>query len=498
MTLWAKEKNLRKKLIKFNTMILPKINPKDWHYEGQWSEPTLAVDFWMHTLESAPVKKIIGRSYVANAMYLDSHYYYWRKTINSIIEKSYYNIQKNNYIFFKNYLKIISSETDNLLKVKKELSGKNDLNIPDINYFFNSVQNLVGVWNTVISTSAGLEKHLAKELEKYKLDLSDLSFLLKYAFEPWINLQHKEMVALANYFKKRKLPSILNEKSIKKVKFQIREKAPRIFKQIENHINKYAWVGTHFFKGSPLTWAKLIREMKEVLKNFPSDITRPPKIKIPTKIKRVILIGEELAYWRMHLTEVCDYALYYMQPQFKKISRKLGVKYSEFYWFTKKEILSALENNGRLNKNIVQQRQKKFGIIYVSSDERIITGGKVDFYLNVLKSKQEKTLDKLKGMVASKGHAQGKVRIVTEQNSIKSFKKGEILVAPETTPDYISAMKIASAIITDIGGLTCHAAIVSRELRKPCIIGTKIATQVLKDGDWVEVDANMGVVKIIK
>jgi pyruvate,water dikinase len=67
-----------------------------------------------------------------------------------------------------------------------------------------------------------------------------------------------------------------------------------------------------------------------------------------------------------------------------------------------------------------------------------------------------------------------------------------------TTPDYVSAMKLASAFVTDEGGIMCHAAIIARELKKPCIIGTKIATKVLKDGDLVEVDADRGVVTIIK
>jgi pyruvate,water dikinase len=67
-----------------------------------------------------------------------------------------------------------------------------------------------------------------------------------------------------------------------------------------------------------------------------------------------------------------------------------------------------------------------------------------------------------------------------------------------TTPDFVPAMRKAVAIITDEGGITCHAAIVSRELGKPCIIGTKIATKALKDGDVVEVDADNGVVRIIK
>ena len=78
------------------------------------------------------------------------------------------------------------------------------------------------------------------------------------------------------------------------------------------------------------------------------------------------------------------------------------------------------------------------------------------------------------------------------------MKQGEILVAPMTSPDYITALRKAAAVITDEGGITSHAAIVSRELGIPGIVGTKIATQVLKDGDLVEVDAERGIVRIIK
>ncbi|EKE10608.1 MAG: hypothetical protein ACD_15C00227G0001, partial [uncultured bacterium] len=65
-------------------------------------------------------------------------------------------------------------------------------------------------------------------------------------------------------------------------------------------------------------------------------------------------------------------------------------------------------------------------------------------------------------------------------------------------PRFMSAIKKASAIITNEGGMTCHAAIISREFKIPCIVGTKIATQVLHDGDLVEVDADNGTVKIIE
>lgn len=104
----------------------------------------------------------------------------------------------------------------------------------------------------------------------------------------------------------------------------------------------------------------------------------------------------------------------------------------------------------------------------------------------------------IKGRPAQKGVATGIVKIVRVKADMVKVSKGDILVTEMTNPDYVPYMKIAAAIVTDEGGTTCHAAIASRELKVPCIVGTKIATKVLKDGDLVEVDAEKGIVKILK
>jgi len=104
----------------------------------------------------------------------------------------------------------------------------------------------------------------------------------------------------------------------------------------------------------------------------------------------------------------------------------------------------------------------------------------------------------IKGQIAFKGKAQGKVRILKRKNQVSEFKDGEILISPMTTPDFVPAMKRAAAIVTDEGGIVCHAAILARELKKPCVIATKFATKIFKDGDIVEVDANKGIVKKLK
>jgi len=100
----------------------------------------------------------------------------------------------------------------------------------------------------------------------------------------------------------------------------------------------------------------------------------------------------------------------------------------------------------------------------------------------------------LKGETASRGSASGPVRIVLKSEDLGKIQKGEVLVTKMTTPDYVPAMQKAVAIITNEGGMTSHAAIVSREMGVPCIVGTEHATEVLKDGQIVTVHASRGVV----
>lgn len=104
-------------------------------------------------------------------------------------------------------------------------------------------------------------------------------------------------------------------------------------------------------------------------------------------------------------------------------------------------------------------------------------------------------VDVLQGTCACPGKAKGKVKIINLPEEMAKMEKGDIMVSHTTFPALVPAMKKAAAIITEDGGITCHAAIVSREMQIPCLVGIKIALQVLKDGDKVEVDAEKGIVK---
>jgi pyruvate,water dikinase len=104
----------------------------------------------------------------------------------------------------------------------------------------------------------------------------------------------------------------------------------------------------------------------------------------------------------------------------------------------------------------------------------------------------------VKGTIASKGKIKGKVRYLKDASELSKIEQRDILVTPMTTTDFTPILDKISGIVTDEGGLTCHAAIVSRELNIPCIIGTKIATRVFKDNDIVELDAENGIIRKIK
>jgi len=181
----------------------------------------------------------------------------------------------------------------------------------------------------------------------------------------------------------------------------------------------------------------------------------------------------------------------------KYLAQKMKINRALLFNSTPQEII-----NNNLDLKEAKRRSNKYfliaekGKVLVFSDPEIVA--EQEKYLNKIIKQQNIKLDKITGKVAYSGIVSGLVRIIIQKNSLKSIKKNEILVTPMTQVDYTPYLKKVSAIVTDEGGITCHAAIISRELKKPCIIGTKIATKVLKDGDLVEVDADKGIVKILK
>lgn len=156
--------------------------------------------------------------------------------------------------------------------------------------------------------------------------------------------------------------------------------------------------------------------------------------------------------------------------------------------------VSAITQGEILNpptKEVLLQRQESFVVIGFDTKEGTIYDLPYEFEKPPIRTTV------IKGQTGCKGIVTGKVFILTRNNQVGEVQEGDILVAPMTTPEHVPAMKKAAAFITDEGGITCHAAIIARELKKPCIIGTKFATEILQNGDKVEVNADTGVITII-
>ncbi|MEK7463613.1 MAG: PEP-utilizing enzyme [Patescibacteria group bacterium] len=188
----------------------------------------------------------------------------------------------------------------------------------------------------------------------------------------------------------------------------------------------------------------------------------------------------------------------------KKISVQFDISLEHISSYGKSDILN-LFSGIKLSEEDIKERESSYlmcgktgEVVYLQGEEakEVITG-----FMS-----GEKKEDVLKGIIVSKGKVTAPVTVIRFGNNafsrlsetIAKMPQGNILVADTTGPELLLACKKASAILTNQGGMMSHAAIVSRELNIPCIVGLKTATDLLKDGDVVEVDAEKGEVKLLK
>lgn len=176
--------------------------------------------------------------------------------------------------------------------------------------------------------------------------------------------------------------------------------------------------------------------------------------------------------------EACSYVIL-------KLEKKLSDEYRRYISFiTLDEILLGLPE-----LNVLEERSQGyiyFGKLYVTKDyQEWLREHNISIHYDT-------DCSSLKGDVSYGGNVAGRVCIIYTEDDFSKFKKGDILVTPMTVPKFMKVIQMASGIITDEGGITCHASIVARELKIPCVVGCKRATSILKDGDLVEIDGATG------
>jgi phosphoenolpyruvate synthase/pyruvate phosphate dikinase/DNA-binding transcriptional ArsR family regulator len=221
-------------------------------------------------------------------------------------------------------------------------------------------------------------------------------------------------------------------------------------------------------------------------------------LQLSEEYKRFFLAWGDFMVTKIYRRYAQLFTLYKTTFILEEIAGRLGITLKELRFMKSSEIKVALFQ-GTINKAEIKKRVK-FSLYYTAKDTEIYYSGEV--VRNIVKKyiQKQETLDisELNGQCGCRGQAQGRVKIINITSDMTKMKMGDILVSISTQPDLVPAMKKAAAFITDQGGVTSHAAIVAREMHKPCVISTKIATKVLHDGDLVSVDADKGIVKIIK
>lgn len=187
----------------------------------------------------------------------------------------------------------------------------------------------------------------------------------------------------------------------------------------------------------------------------------------------------------------------FLQKAFDFIAKQKKINKKLLRSILPDELVEYAQSGKLPNTSVIKNRYANAVVWGKTIGIELLTGNQATDLINKI-YKVQTDLRKIWGVIAQKGFHKGTVKIMLSKKDMSKIKEGDVIVTTMTRPEWVPAMKIAGAYVTDAGSVLCHAAIVARELNKPCVISTKIATQVLKDGNIVEVNANIGVVRIIK
>ncbi|MDE1847809.1 MAG: hypothetical protein KGH61_02565 [Candidatus Micrarchaeota archaeon] len=304
------------------------------------------------------------------------------------------------------------------------------------------------------------------------------------------------------------------EEQVSLLKIAMKMKKSKVGPDIRKHVKEYGWLGSRFDVGEPWTEEEveergksiespdvmlgwLEQEEEEAKRSF-SVIAK--RLKPSSKLVELAKMAKEFTWLRTYRTDALNEALGRAKGLIDEIGKRYALPYGYSHYLTVEEILEGRIPSG----SEIEQRIKKFAFVFTGLKGKVLTGKEVD---KIQKFAEETLLGfgapgggVVKGIVANKPFKaiRGIAKIINSIEDTSKLKEGEILIATMTEPNFIPAMERASAFVTNEGGILCHAAIVSREMKKPCIIGTGTATRAFESGDEIELDLESGTVKRIE
>ena len=223
-------------------------------------------------------------------------------------------------------------------------------------------------------------------------------------------------------------------------------------------------------------------------------------LEINAEDEKLFDIGADIVFLKGYRKDRTFFGFYVLDKILREMAKRKFLSMNQIHLLAPWELEDIILKSKNVDLDDLNKRFKLSIINRSNGKTEILSGARAE---NLFKSKNieqikiDKNTKELIGTCASVGKVEGKIKIINSPDEMGKMEEGDVMVAHTTFPSLVPAMKKASAIITEDGGITCHAAIVSREMGTPCVVGIKSATQVLQDGMKVSVDADAGRVKIL-
>ncbi|MDP7323389.1 MAG: PEP-utilizing enzyme, partial [Candidatus Woesearchaeota archaeon] len=360
-----------------------------------------------------------------------------------------------------------------------------------------------------------VESHLRTYLKKHTPKDFDKNFDI-FTFPSHPSFQEEQELSLLTIYKKIKVN--LKNKSNQEILSMIKEHK-EIYKLFQAHCKKYAWV-YYVYQGpayEEINFTEFLQdyankeldpenEIKNIV-NKRKSIEKSKEallkqLKPDELTKKLLLLAGKLVYTKPGRKDLQSKSYYHIEKLQRELGNRLNLSLEEIR-ATPIEDLEAYLDGNPVEKEKIKDRIKLHVCITDNNEKTIVLTGKeaeefIDTHYQQEKEKQVTHSAILKGSCACQGYAKGPAKIVNKPDDMAKMNYGDILISAATTPAIVPAMKKAAAFVTNEGGLTCHAAIVSREMNKPCVVGVSTATELIKDDDEVEVNATQGIVRILK
>jgi phosphohistidine swiveling domain-containing protein len=283
-------------------------------------------------------------------------------------------------------------------------------------------------------------------------------------------------------------------------------------KEIMEFHKNHSWVGCAMFDGEHISIEKFREDINSKLSLDCKNELEKQDIEKKDREEKIRKLADELNlddsemihlenlrewfFLRTYAKDCVNMAIADTMKIMYEITERTGISKDDLGYLRRKEIEEIFTIHKEDLLENIAKRKERVGVEIINDETTFYYGDDVA----KIEEKSEESLEvnEVKGTIASKGKIKGKVRYLKDASELSKIEQRDILVTPMTTTDFTPILDKISGIVTDEGGLTCHAAIVSRELNIPCIIGTKIATRVFKDNDIVELDAENGIIRKIK